>query len=65
VHIYLQLKVDNRCTVCSQDRKKFRSVGIFKLPCLVSDNIAFIFLYFNSVQQQCTDLSLKVLIFKL
>ncbi len=36
-------------TVYSQDHKKFRSVGISMLTCIVPEIIAFYFFIFNSV----------------
>jgi hypothetical protein len=49
VHIYLQLQVCNFWTVHSPEHKKFRSVEIFKLSCMISEIKAIIFIYFNSV----------------
>ncbi len=46
VHIYLQLQVDNFCTVNSKDHKKYRSVKSFKLTCMISEIQAFTFIYF-------------------
>ncbi len=45
VHIYLQLQVCNFRTVHSPDYKKFRSVEIFKLSCMVSEIKAIIFFF--------------------
>ncbi len=38
--------VDSFCKMYSPDHKKFRSVGILKLPCIVLELKIFIFTYF-------------------
>jgi hypothetical protein len=43
---FLQLQIDNFCTVHSPSNKKFRSVESFKLSFRVSGIHAFIFIYF-------------------
>ncbi len=46
VHIYLQLQVDNFCSVHSPNHKKFGSVEILKLSFRVLEIQAFIVIYF-------------------
>ncbi len=46
MHIYLQLQIDNFCTVNSPDLKKFRFVEILKLSWMVSEIRTFLFIYF-------------------
>ncbi len=65
-HIYLQLQVSIFCTEHSQDRKKIRSVEIFKLSSTVSKKKLFFYIYiFLTVHDnKCHDLSCKLEIFK-
>jgi hypothetical protein len=49
VHTYLQLPVDNFCTVHSPSHKKFRSVESFKLTFKVSDKKSFFIYLFLTV----------------
>ncbi len=45
MHKYLQLQIDNICTVHSTGYKKFRSVEIFKLSLTIYEISFYIYLF--------------------